>query len=62
MQDYLGHRDPKHTVHYTRVAFEGCGNERPRYVTWERCNHTKKRGGKRDAVLGGSGSEEYRKK
>jgi site-specific recombinase XerD len=26
MQDYLGHRDPKHTVHYTRVAgrrFEG---------------------------------------
>jgi len=25
-QDYLGHRDPKHTVHYTRVAagrFEG---------------------------------------
>src|SRR5207253_793455 len=20
MQDYLGHRDPKHTVHYTRVA------------------------------------------
>jgi len=26
MQDYLGHRDPKHTTHYTRVAghrFEG---------------------------------------
>jgi type 1 fimbriae regulatory protein FimB len=26
MQDYLGHRDPKHTAHYTRVAghrFEG---------------------------------------
>jgi type 1 fimbriae regulatory protein FimB len=26
MQDYLGHRDPRHTVHYTRVAgrrFEG---------------------------------------
>ena len=26
MRDYLGHRDPKHTVHYTRVAgrrFEG---------------------------------------
>ena len=26
LQDYLGHRDPKHTVHYTRVAgvrFEG---------------------------------------
>jgi len=26
MQDYLGHRDPKHTVHYTRVSgrrFEG---------------------------------------
>src|ERR1700694_5868009 len=26
MQDYLGHRDPKHTVHYTRIAgrrFEG---------------------------------------
>ena len=26
MQDFLGHRDPKHTVHYTRVAgsrFEG---------------------------------------
>jgi len=25
-QDYLGHRDPKHTAHYTRVAgrsFEG---------------------------------------
>ena len=29
MQDYLGHRDPKHTVHYTRVAgrrFEGLWN------------------------------------
>ena len=29
MQDFLGHRNPKHTVHYTRVAgsrFEGCGN------------------------------------
>jgi type 1 fimbriae regulatory protein FimB len=26
MQDYLGHRDPEHTVHYTRVSgrrFEG---------------------------------------
>jgi site-specific recombinase XerD len=26
IQDYLGHRDPKYTVHYTRVAagrFEG---------------------------------------
>jgi type 1 fimbriae regulatory protein FimB len=26
MEDYLGHRDPKHTAHYTRVAghrFEG---------------------------------------
>ena len=26
MQDYLGHRDPRHTLHYTRVAgsrFEG---------------------------------------
>jgi len=26
MQDYLGHRDPKHTAHYARVAghrFEG---------------------------------------
>jgi len=26
MQDYLGHRDPRHTVHYTRVTgrrFEG---------------------------------------
>jgi hypothetical protein len=26
MQDYLGHRDPKHAAHYTRVAghrFEG---------------------------------------
>jgi type 1 fimbriae regulatory protein FimB len=26
IQDYLGHRDPKHAVHYTRVAaglFEG---------------------------------------
>jgi len=26
IQDYLGHRDPKHTVHYTRIAgsrFEG---------------------------------------
>jgi type 1 fimbriae regulatory protein FimB len=26
IQDHLGHRDPKHTVHYTRVAagrFEG---------------------------------------
>ncbi|MFZ0852794.1 MAG: tyrosine-type recombinase/integrase [Hyphomicrobiaceae bacterium] len=20
VQDYLGHRDPKHTAHYTRVA------------------------------------------
>ena len=20
IQDYLGHRDPRHTVHYTRVA------------------------------------------
>ena len=30
MQDYLGHRDPKHTAHYTRVAghrFEGSGRE-----------------------------------
>jgi type 1 fimbriae regulatory protein FimB len=29
MQDYLGHRDPRHTVHYTRVAgrrFEGLWN------------------------------------
>jgi site-specific recombinase XerD len=29
IQDYLGHRDPKHTVHYTRVAgirFEGLWN------------------------------------
>ena len=29
MQDYLGHRDPRHTVHYTRVSgcrFEGYGN------------------------------------
>ena len=28
MEDHLGHRDPKHTAHYTRVAgyrFEGCG-------------------------------------
>lgn len=24
MQDYLGHRDPKHTVHYTRVAGRRC--------------------------------------
>ena len=26
IQDYLGHRDPRHTVHYTRIAgsrFEG---------------------------------------
>ena len=26
IQDYLGHRDPKHTAHYTRIAghrFEG---------------------------------------
>jgi len=26
IQDYLGHRDPRHTVHYTRTAgrrFEG---------------------------------------
>jgi site-specific recombinase XerD len=23
MQDYLGHRDPKHTAHYTRVAGQG---------------------------------------
>ena len=30
MQDYLGHRDPKHTAHYTRVAehrFEGLWKE-----------------------------------
>jgi hypothetical protein len=27
-QDYLGHRDPKHTVHYTRVA----GNRFPRPI------------------------------
>jgi type 1 fimbriae regulatory protein FimB len=20
MQDYLGHRDPRHTVHYSRIA------------------------------------------
>ncbi len=29
IQDYLGHRDPKHTVHYTRIAgsrFEGLWN------------------------------------
>jgi hypothetical protein len=29
MQDYLDHRDPRHTVHYTRVSgrrFEGCGS------------------------------------
>lgn len=29
IQDYLGHRDPKHTVHYTRIAgkrFEGIWN------------------------------------
>jgi type 1 fimbriae regulatory protein FimB/type 1 fimbriae regulatory protein FimE len=29
MHDYLGHRDPKHTAHYTRVAghrLRGCGN------------------------------------
>jgi site-specific recombinase XerD len=29
IQDYLGHRDPRHTVHYTRVAgcrFEGLWN------------------------------------
>lgn len=24
IQDYLGHRDPKHTVHYTRVAGSRC--------------------------------------
>ena len=39
IQDYLGHRDPKHTVHYTRVAgsrFEGLyGRDR------ERGNHGK---------------------
>jgi hypothetical protein len=26
MQDYLGHRDPRHTVHYSRITgrrFEG---------------------------------------
>ena len=29
MQDYLGHKDPKHTAHYTRVAgraFEASGD------------------------------------
>ena len=33
IQDYLGHRDPKHTVHYTRVAgvrFEGMWGTRNR--------------------------------
>ena len=29
MQDYLGHRDPKHTVHYTRVAGRRCGRTCP---------------------------------
>jgi type 1 fimbriae regulatory protein FimB len=32
MQDYLGHRDRRHTVHYTRVTgrrFEGYGNNSP---------------------------------
>ena len=31
IQDYLGHRDPKHTVHYTRVAgcdSKGCGSHK----------------------------------
>ena len=31
IQDYLGHRDPRHTVHYTRTAgrrLEGRGDER----------------------------------
>jgi Phage integrase family len=34
IQDYLGHRDPKHTVHYTRVAagrFEGLWVESGRF-------------------------------
>jgi site-specific recombinase XerD len=36
IQDYLGHRDPKHTVHYTRVAarrFEGLWRLRPGVFT-----------------------------
>jgi hypothetical protein len=31
MQDYLGHRDPRHTAHFTRVSgrrFEGGGSRR----------------------------------
>ena len=31
IQDYLGHREPKHTAHYTRIAayrFEGLWNSR----------------------------------
>ncbi len=30
IQDYLGHRDPRHTDHYTRTSgrrFEGCGDD-----------------------------------
>ena len=30
MQDYLGHRDPRHTVHYARVSsrrLKGCGSD-----------------------------------
>jgi type 1 fimbriae regulatory protein FimB len=25
IQDYLGHRDPKHTAHYTRIAAKRFG-------------------------------------
>jgi integrase len=38
IQDYLGHRDPKHTVHYTRVAagrFEGLWREAKQ--AWQFC-------------------------
>lgn len=34
IQDYFGHRDPKHTVHYTRMAagrFEDLGVESRRF-------------------------------
>jgi hypothetical protein len=39
MQDYLGHRDPKHTAHYTRVAghrFEGLWRYRHAGGAWWR--------------------------
>src|SRR5262245_46422038 len=42
MQDYLGHRDPNHTTHYTRVTgnrLRGCGDSnRRRYSVLPCCD------------------------